>query len=206
MERTEGILKLNEIFKFRITLCFYQIKSELARDDCTTNVIFRQKTFVHYLKGKSFNVKWSRVHLFDKEVVYIFYNDIKSASQAIVTKVQLQSKRKERPAALNTVELLRAASKGLSMSPIYAMQIAERLYTQGYISYPRTETTQYPANFDFRSVLSQQTKSPAWGEHCKALLNGDMQTNKKGVVSFQSSSNLWFNGSRMTLVYCEINQ
>lgn len=133
--------------------------------------------------GKSFGVKWSRVHLFDKEVVYIFYNDIKSASHATVTKVKLQAKSKERPAALNTVELLRAASKGLGISPIHAMQVAERLYTQGYISYPRTETTQYPANFDFRSVLSQQTKSPAWGEQCKALLAGEMRSNKKGVVS-----------------------
>lgn len=136
-------------------------------------------------KGKSFSVKWSRVHLFDKEVVYLFYNEIRNAAQALVTKVQLQNKRKERPAALNTVELLRAASKGLGISPIQTMQIAERLYTQGYISYPRTETTQYPANFDFRSVLNDQKNSPAYGEHVKKLLAGDMQSSKKGVVSFK---------------------
>ena len=66
------------------------------------------------------------------------------------------------------------------------MQIAERLYTQGYISYPRTETTQYPANFDFRSVLSQQTKSTEWGEAAKRLLNGEMKSARKGVVSFKT--------------------
>lgn len=67
------------------------------------------------------------------------------------------------------------------MSPIHAMQIAERLYTQGYISYPRTETTQYPVNFDFRAVVSQQTRSLQWGELAKRLLNGDMKSAKKGV-------------------------
>ncbi len=133
--------------------------------------------------GKAFTVKWSRVHLFDKEVVYIFYNELRAASQAVVTKVSLQAKRKERPAALNTVELLRAASKGLGISPIHAMQIAERLYTQGYISYPRTETTQYPVNFDFKSVLVEQSRSPLWGNHIKDLLAGDIQISRKGVVS-----------------------
>lgn len=43
---------------------------------------------------------------------------------------------------------MRAASAGLGLGPHNAMQIAERLYTQGYISYPRTETTTYPPNFD----------------------------------------------------------
>lgn len=43
---------------------------------------------------------------------------------------------------------MKAASSGLGISPHYAMSIAERLYTQGYISYPRTETTRYSENFD----------------------------------------------------------
>ena len=64
--------------------------------------------------------------------------------------VQSSEKTKARPIALNTIELMRVASSGLGMGPHHAMQIAERLYIQGYISYPRTETTSYPQNFDLQ--------------------------------------------------------
>lgn len=64
--------------------------------------------------------------------------------ESVTTKDQV----KARPLALNTVELMKAASTGLGLGPHNAMTIAERLYTQGYISYPRTETTSYPSNFD----------------------------------------------------------
>lgn len=67
-----------------------------------------------------------------------------------VVSVVSKEKSKPRPTALNTVELMRVASSGLGMGPQHAMQIAERLYIQGYISYPRTETTKYPENFDLQ--------------------------------------------------------
>lgn len=84
-----------------------------------------------------------------------------------VISTKTEKKHKGRPNALNTVELLKVASAGLGkdnmdlsredwdlfwlgMSPHHAMQIAERLYTSGFISYPRTETTQYADNADLK--------------------------------------------------------
>ena len=41
-------------------------------------------------------------------------------------------------------ELEKLASKKLRMSAKETMKIAEKLYTQGFISYPRTETNIFP--------------------------------------------------------------
>lgn len=79
---------------------------------------------------------------------FMSFNVLKFVFSYSVESVATKEQTKPRPQALNTVELMRAASAGLGLGPHNAMQIAEKLYTQGYISYPRTETTSYPSNFD----------------------------------------------------------
>merc|ERR1719323_2882104 len=75
---------------------------------------------------------------------------------------------------------MRVASSALNMSPHHAMQVAEKLYTQGYMSYPRTESTQYAENFDLKDVLRQQQNSPDWGQDVKDLLSKGINRPRKG--------------------------
>lgn len=65
--------------------------------------------------------------------------------------------------------MLKVASSALNMGPHHTMQIAERLYTQGFISYPRTESSRYPPNYDFRSILTSHKKHPIWGSYVQSL-------------------------------------
>ncbi|KMQ89198.1 dna topoisomerase 3-beta-1 [Lasius niger] len=130
--------------------------------------------------GQDIALNWNRVRSFDKEVANMFLSHVKEHDRATVVSVQSTEKSKSRPIALNTVELMRTASSGLGMSPQHAMQIAERLYTQGYISYPRTETTSYPENFDLLSTLKQQQSSPEWGEEVRNIIAAGINRPKKG--------------------------
>uniref|UniRef100_A0A671RCG6 DNA topoisomerase n=2 Tax=Sinocyclocheilus anshuiensis TaxID=1608454 RepID=A0A671RCG6_9TELE len=115
-------------------------------------------------KDSPLTLDWDRVRVFDRDVGQMFVNMAKTAKEAKVDSVSKKEKAKQRPIALNTVEMLRVASSALGMAPQHTMQIAERLYTQGYISYPRTETTHYPENFDLKGTLKQQANSSFWGE------------------------------------------
>jgi DNA topoisomerase IA len=78
--------------------------------------------------------------------------------------------RKHRPHALNTVELLKVASASLGIGPHQTMAVAERLYIQGFISYPRTESTKYPEAFNFEELLVAQASHPLWGPYVRACL------------------------------------
>uniref|UniRef100_A0A8C3S8X9 DNA topoisomerase n=1 Tax=Chelydra serpentina TaxID=8475 RepID=A0A8C3S8X9_CHESE len=135
---------------------------------------------VNHEKESSLTLEWDRVRVFDREIAQMFLNITKMAREAKVESVSKKEKAKQRPLALNTVEMLRVASAALGMGPQHTMQIAERLYTQGYISYPRTETTHYPENFDLKESLRQQTNNPYWAETVKALLSEGVNRPRKG--------------------------
>ncbi|XP_076846010.1 DNA topoisomerase 3-beta-1 isoform X3 [Brachyhypopomus gauderio] len=132
-------------------------------------------------KETPLTLDWDRVRVFDREIGQMFVNMAKTAREAQVEAVSKKEKAKQRPLALNTVEMLRVASSALGMGPQHTMQIAERLYTQGYISYPRTETTHYPENFDLKATLRQQANNPYWAETVKVLLSEGLNRPRKGA-------------------------
>lgn len=131
-------------------------------------------------KDRSLLLDWDRVRVFDREIAQMFLNMTKLEKEAQVEATSRKEKAKQRPLALNTVEMLRVASSSLGMGPQHAMQTAERLYTQGYISYPRTETTHYPENFDLKGPLRQQANHPYWADTVKRLLAEGINRPRKG--------------------------
>ncbi|XP_009436164.1 DNA topoisomerase 3-beta-1 isoform X3 [Pan troglodytes] len=131
-------------------------------------------------KDRSLLLDWDRVRVFDREIAQMFLNMTKLEKEAQVEATSRKEKAKQRPLALNTVEMLRVASSSLGMGPQHAMQTAERLYTQGYISYPRTETTHYPENFDLKGSLRQQANHPYWADTVKRLLAEGINRPRKG--------------------------
>jgi DNA topoisomerase-3 len=86
--------------------------------------------------------EWYRGRVFDKHVGARFLqlvNEHKADAKCI--SIESVQKSKSRPLPLNTVALLKIGSAQLGMGPQQVMRVAEGLYIQGFISYPRTETS-----------------------------------------------------------------
>ena len=64
---------------------------------------------------------------------------------------------------MDTVELEKLSSRKLRISAKETMRVAEKLYTQGYISYPRTETNIFPKDLALRPLVEKQTEDQRWG-------------------------------------------
>jgi len=59
--------------------------------------------------------------------------------------------------------LEKLASRKLRINAKETMKIAEKLYTQGYISYPRTETNIFPKDFNLPELVQNQVADSNWG-------------------------------------------
>jgi len=94
-----------------------------------------------------------------------------NGSDIVVSALTKSSNTISPPVGLNTVALLEAGSKAMGMSPKNVMNVAEKLYSAGFISYPRTETTRYdPNGFDARAMLRDHCNNPEWGRSASYLL------------------------------------
>src|SRR5215210_6815123 len=98
---------------------------------------------------------------------------------ATVTEVRQKSATRPPPAPFNTTGFLTAAAS-LGIGPSRAARIAEDLYTDGYISYPRTDNTVYPRSLDLREVLGYLTRVEGVGRHAEKLLDQDELSPTRG--------------------------
>lgn len=53
------------------------------------------------------------------------------------------------------------------------MEIMEKLYNRGYISYPRTETNKYNKTINLRDLVSKLTNSQNFGEFAQRVVDGE---------------------------------
>ncbi len=98
-------------------------------------------------------------------------------SPGVVKEVSSRRHTRKPPTPLNTTAFTTDASSRLGITPAAAMRIAEDLYMDGFISYPRTDNTVYPKSLNTKELVTSLVRIPDF-DAAKGLLDGPLQATR----------------------------
>jgi len=125
----------------------------------------------HRKNNINVNFNWKRHRLFEEHACLALYSKIMECPKARVVNVNGRQKSNWRPEPMYTTSMEKLASSKLRIAAKEAMAIAEKLYNQGFISYPRTETNIFPKGMNLNSIVQQHIRHPSWGNFAQRILD-----------------------------------
>ena len=114
----------------------------------------------------------------DKDEAEAVISVVSDAKVGTVTSYEVTKKEEYRPAPFDTTQMQVEANK-IGIPPTVAMKLAEDLYTSGYISYPRTENTEYPKSLGLKSIL-EKLRDTEFKPEVEEILKQDKISPSKG--------------------------
>ncbi|OTF82485.1 DNA topoisomerase 3-alpha [Euroglyphus maynei] len=129
---------------------------------------------------------WNKRRLFDQRACAAIMTKIMENPQAKVIRVNNRRTNKYRPQPMDTVTFERLASSKLKINAKRAMVAAERLYTLGFISYPRTETNKFPPEIKLNDLIQAQCENRQWGQYASRILEQGGANPRNGNKSDQA--------------------
>ena len=131
--------------------------------------------------GSSLLLEWDKGKVFDQPAAEAILQLVSEDSSLVCVSISEKESRLSRPCPLNTVQMLKLASKNLGIGPHAAMRAAESLYLSGCLSYPRTESTAYPRSFNVREALHVHRGNAEYGAYVGDLLSDGHATPRSGT-------------------------
>lgn len=110
------------------------------------------------------DVKGVKVEVFsepikDKSQALMLYNRVKDVKESVVSSFKSEFFSEHRPLPTDTDVMLQELTKILGISGAKIMALAEELYADGFISYPRTQTNMW-IKMDHKYVLDMLSNTP----------------------------------------------
>jgi DNA topoisomerase-1 len=98
-------------------------------------------------------------------------------SPGTVKEVTARRSSRKPPTPFNTTAFTTDCSNRLGITPAAAMRIAEDLYMDGFISYPRTDNTVYPKSLATKELVQQMVRIPEFADGA-FVLEGPMEATR----------------------------
>jgi DNA topoisomerase-1 len=100
-----------------------------------------------------------------------------TSSPGTVKSVTARKNTRKPPTPYNTTAFTTDASSRLGITPASAMRIAEDLYMDGFISYPRTDNTVYPPSLPLRELVTSLTRIKEFSA-AAGVLDGELKATR----------------------------
>jgi len=126
------------------------------------------------LNGKKGSDEFNALHKIEKFVkkdeVDAIYDKIKDEKNASVKDIKSRDFKQAPPTPFDLTSLQLEAHRTLGIVPKQTLEIAQRLYIEGLISYPRTSSQKLPPSLGFKKILTQLSKQTIFKDLANKLL------------------------------------
>jgi DNA topoisomerase-1 len=107
--------------------------------------------------------------IFDKELAEKIFKNSKGSDDATVIQVKKTKTKKNPPVPFNLGGLQSEAYRVFGFSPKRTQVAAQKLYSDGFTSYPRTSSQKLPESLDLKNILIQLSNSADYKKHITKL-------------------------------------
>jgi DNA topoisomerase-1 len=132
-----------------------------------------------YLNHPEFQAQWEddEDRIWDAEIAEKKFQKVKGEKEAEVTNVKVNNYKHNPPIPFNLTGLQSEASSQLNISPKQTQSIAQTLYENGLISYPRTESQKLPPKIGYKNILKSLKGQEDYDNLAKKVLKKDKNDN-----------------------------
>ncbi len=127
------------------------------------------------LKHTEFEAQWEdeEDRIWDEETAEEIFSEVKDARIAEVTNIKINNYKHNPPVPFNLTGLQSEASSHFNISPKRTQQLAQNLYENGLISYPRTESQKLPTKIGYKNLLNKLKNQDEFEEKAEKVLDKD---------------------------------
>ena len=121
------------------------------------------------IDGKEVLAKYEKEQIWKKEEAEKILQEC-NGKDAIVKNIKKRKYKQLPPVPFNTTDLQAEAYSLFKFSPQQTMAIAESLYQQGFISYPRSASQKLPPTINYKKILTALATFPQYKKFAEELL------------------------------------
>lgn len=130
---------------------------------------FWQLQLILLINGNTVIASYEKDKIWDEGGAKKIFKSCKD-KPAVVDDVNKRKYKQKPPVPFNVTSLQTESYRLFGYSPQQTLRIAQNLYTNAYISYPRTSSEKLPPQIGYRNILEALSKIKKYASLCKKLL------------------------------------